>query len=140
MKTPAGSIRVPHILDTCLVGPQLHQQHDLLCHVLVHVSVPKCYPPWLITRLIKFLNQDSSLILHLSWSIGTNPHDYHLRNRPQSPTSTPTHHKLRDMLYEHIHALVSPYDSTQDTTFNDNQSSQPEPQGCISTLCLQSTP
>jgi hypothetical protein len=59
---------------------------------------PRCQPPWWVTRLLWCTNQDPSIILHRSRSINTSLHDLHLNRRPPSLCSTPTHHKMADMV------------------------------------------
>jgi hypothetical protein len=97
----AYSIRDPHVLDACLVGPQMRRQHDPLLHFTVPVNACRCQPPRLVTQLLQSLNQDSTLVLPCSRFIDTNPYDLHLRCRPPSPNYTPAHHKARDDLSTH---------------------------------------
>jgi hypothetical protein len=113
----AYSIRVPHILDTCPTGPQLHWQHNPLLHVLAPISVPRCQPPWLVTQLLQSLSQNLTLVLRHSWSISMNPHDLYLHCQAPSPNYTHAHHKLRDMFARtQTHTLGSPTDSPQGAT------------------------
>lgn len=56
----------------CLPSPRPHQQHNLFCYVLLCVDIPRCPPLYLVVRLLQFLNQVSTLILHRFWSIGMN--------------------------------------------------------------------
>ena len=51
--------------------------------------------------------QASTSVLHCSQSIGTNPQDLHLHRRSPPPSSTPAHHKPKDMLHNPTHASVS---------------------------------
>jgi hypothetical protein len=79
-------------------------------------------------------------VLHRSGSINTARHvpTWPLpHHRPSSPSSTHAHHKPRDMLHNPTHAMVSSQTQpkTQITfTITHHKS---EPQGHISTLCLQ---
>jgi hypothetical protein len=43
-------------------------------------ACPRCQSPWLVTGRLRSLTQVPALVLHPSWSIGTNPHDLHLRS------------------------------------------------------------
>lgn len=111
-KTPMGSVlhTCPHILGMCPVSPQPRPWHDLLYHVLATISVPKCQPPRVVTRILKSLGQDQSFFLRRSQSIGTNMHDLYLCCQPSSPNSTPSHHNTRDMLHQQPHVSVSSID------------------------------
>jgi hypothetical protein len=70
---------------------------------------PRCQPPRLVTQWLLSLGQVSALVLHRFLSLGLNLHDLHLRRRPTSLCSTLPHHKLINMVAQHItHISVSP--------------------------------
>jgi hypothetical protein len=61
----AYSIRVPHILYMCphwSTTTLATWSHDLLCHVLAPINVPRYQPPWLVTTLFQSIDQDSALV------------------------------------------------------------------------------
>lgn len=71
----------------------------------------------LVSKGVDHHSQSPSFSIPSSpWSIGTNPHDLRLRRRPPSPNSTLVHHRLRDMMHQQPHILVSPTDSNQCAT------------------------
>jgi hypothetical protein len=89
--SPTSWTRVPQPSTTMAIEPAL-----------------PCQSPRLVTQWLWSLSQVPAIVLYCSRSIGTNPHDFHLRCRPTSQCSTPAHHKLSDMVAQHItHASVN---------------------------------
>ena len=77
-------------------------------------------------------------VLHRSRSLDTNPLDLHLRRQPPPPSSTPTHHKPRDMFHNPTHAMVSSQIEPKMRITLTITHYKSKPQGHISTLCSQS--
>jgi hypothetical protein len=81
--------------------------HDCVSNMILstrpHVGMcPRCQPSRLVTWILWSLGQVLALVLRHSRSIDTNQHDLHLFRRPSSLCSTPTHHKPRDIVAQHI--------------------------------------
>jgi hypothetical protein len=69
----------------------------------------RCEPPRLVTRRLRSFSQVLTLVLHCFRSIGTNPHDLHIRRRPPSLCSTSAQRNLTDMVaHTKSHILISP--------------------------------
>ena len=60
------------------------------------------------------LGPSPASVLHRSRSIATDPHDLHLRHQPPPPSSTPAHHKPRDILHNIVdnHSSLGDHMST----------------------------
>jgi hypothetical protein len=98
MCVPTSWTRVPSVLNR--VG-------DTIRSASPHASAyPRCQPPRLVTRLLRYLNQVPALVLRRSRSLDTNLHGLHLCRRPPSLCSTPTHHNLTDMVLQHIYLVL----------------------------------
>jgi hypothetical protein len=119
---------VPHVLTHVLQSSSAPSTR--FAPPCPHASVcPKCPPPRLVTRRLWSLSQVLVLVLHRSWSIGSNPHDLRLRRRPPSLCSTPAHHKPIDMVAQHItYASVNPQLNPRHYSLAIIHH-QPEPQG-----------
>jgi hypothetical protein len=93
--------------STCMSAVLTRSTRSLPC-TLALVDVPRCQPPWLVTRPTSPLIQPSRLSFiapgPLARHVPTCP-SFH--RRPPPPSSTPAHHKPRDMLHNLIHAMVS---------------------------------
>jgi hypothetical protein len=138
---PPGHQVFESLRSTCTSTVLTRSTQSLLHVHLCLLMSPKCQPPRLITwppgPSVQASRPSFTATGPSAWHVPTWPSAHH---RPPPPSSTPTHHKPRDMLHNPTHAMVSSQTQpkTQITlTISHHKSG---PQGHISTLCLQYPP
>jgi hypothetical protein len=147
IRVPRHSTRVTAVLDRPVAKssePPLnsHVRHlDSVNTVtppctLALVDVPKCQPPQLVTwppgPSVQALCPSFTAPGPSAWHVPTWPSP---RRRPPSPSSTPAHHKSRDMLHDPTHAMVNSQTQPKTRITLAITYHRSEPQGHISTLC-----
>jgi hypothetical protein len=95
--SPARLARLPSWL-----GEHVHS------HVYLRLSISRCQPPWLVTRppgpSVQASHSSFTAPGLLARYVPTWPSP---RHRPPSPSSTPAHHKPKDMSHSPTHTIVS---------------------------------